>query len=506
MSECHDILVLHGIRDLSNERRTSVRHLFALQRYTQHHRFVYHYVEDPITDALRSIPFSVIILDCTFLGWRWARPRQLFRDIRARYDDWLRSHDALIMAFPQDDFDHSTYLDQWLADLGTRIVYCVYRQNIDKLYPRVIAKNIEIIPSLAAYIDEDELTEFAALRKPFRERSIDVGYRVRRLLPHFGRLGVLKSEFGRVFARHAGEHLRCDISDAEKDFIYGEEWLRFLGDARFTLGCESGSSVLDPEGEVRDRVAVFIAENPAASWEEIAAASIKPENELWVFPALSPRIFESAMAGNCPILIEGDYEGLITPNEHFIPVKRDFSDIGEAIERLADLDGAEQMAARFQDQILGDPRLRYKSWVETAIEPKLLANAKARSDRLSDWEFAFRVEQHRSAIIGAKAEENNRIRETMRVTVNEVNSQREWLLGILESERKQAAGTIEFLKNRPAWRLMASQLKARMPGLAEAIYPLRVHFYRLRVKLGIARTERPQSLPKEIPPSEKADS
>jgi hypothetical protein len=410
------------------------------------------------------------------------------------------------MAFPQDDFDHSTHLDQWLVDLRTRVVFCVYRQNIDKLYPRAIADKIEIVPSLAAYIDEDELAEFAALRRSFRERSIDVGYRVRRLPPQFGRLGVLKSEFGRIFARHAGEHLRCDISDAEKDFIYGEEWLRFLGDARFTLGCESGSSVLDPEGEVADRVAAFIEKSPAASWEEIADACIEPENELWVFPALSPRIFESAMAGNCPILIEGDYEGLITPNEHFIPVKRDFSDIQEAIERLADLDGAEHMAARFQDQILGDPRLRYKSWIETVVEPKLFANAKVRRDRLSDWEFAFRVEQHRSANIGAKAGEIKRIQENMRLTVNEVNSQREWLLGILESERKQAAATIEFLANRPAWRHVASQLNRRMPGLAGSVYSLRVHFYRFRVKLGIARTEPRQSSPKEVPPSEEADS
>jgi hypothetical protein len=410
------------------------------------------------------------------------------------------------MAFPQDDFDHSTYLDEWLADLGTRIVFCVYRQNIDKLYPRVIAKKIEIVPSLAAYIDEDELAEFAALRKPFGQRSIDVGYRVRRLLPHFGRLGVLKSEFGRVFARHAGEHLRCDLSDAEKDFIYGEEWLRFLGDARFTLGCESGSSVLDPEGEVRDRVAAFIEQNPDASWEDIAATCIKPEDELWMFPALSPRIFESAMAGNCPILIEGDYEGLIAPNEHFIPVKRDFSDIDDAIERLSDLDAAEHMAARFQNKILGDPRLRYKSWVETVIEPKLLADAKARSDRLSDWEFAFRVEQHRSAIIGAKAGEIKRVQEKMRVTVNEVNSQREWLLGILESERKQSAGTIEYLRDRPVWRIVASRLNAQMPRFAELIYPLRVAFYRFRVKLGIARTEPRQGLPNKTQPSQEADS
>jgi hypothetical protein len=357
------------------------------------------------------------------------------------------------------------------------------------------------------------------LRKPFRERSIDVGYRVRRLLPHFGRLGVLKSEFGRVFAQNAGGNLHCDISDAEKDFIYGEDWLRFLGDARFTLGCESGSSVIDLVGDVRDRVLAFVEKHPDADWEEIAAASVRSENELWIFPALSPRIFESAMAGNCPILIEGDYEGLITANEHFIPVKRDFSDIKDAVARLADVDGAERMAARFQEKILGDPSLRYKTWIETIVEPKLLANAKTRSDRLSDWEFAFRVEQHRSAIIGGKAEEIRLVREEMRVGINEVNSQREWVLGILESERKvreterrQAAETIEYLRNRPLWKIIASRVRALLIRLPEFIYFLRVIFYRFRVfvynirsKLGLTRIRIRLGLAKENPPSKGSD-
>ena len=55
LSERLNVLVLHGIRDLANERRTSVRHMFALQRYSPNHRFVYHYVEDP--HRSRCVPF-----------------------------------------------------------------------------------------------------------------------------------------------------------------------------------------------------------------------------------------------------------------------------------------------------------------------------------------------------------------------------------------------------------------------------------------------------------------
>ena len=51
------------------------------------------------------------------------------------------------MAFPQDDFDHSTYLDEWLADIGTNIVFCVYRANTNVLFPRLIAQKAEIVES-----------------------------------------------------------------------------------------------------------------------------------------------------------------------------------------------------------------------------------------------------------------------------------------------------------------------------------------------------------------------
>ena len=47
------------------------------------------------------------------------------------------------------------------------------------------------------------------------------------------------------------------------------------------------------------------------------------------------------------------------------------------------------MAARFEERIVGDPSLRYKTWVETVIEPRLLDKGVVRSERLSDWEFTF---------------------------------------------------------------------------------------------------------------------
>jgi hypothetical protein len=460
LNERLDILVLHAIPDLSRERRTSIRHLFALQRYSRNNRFVYHCLEDPITDALRSIPFAAVVFDCTFLCWRWVRPRAAFTELRRRYDEWLGNCGAVVAAFPQDDFDHANILDDWLSGLGTNVLFSVYRHHWDALYPRLIASGTQIVPSYPGYVDDDEVAEYRALRKPLRERTIDVGYRVKRLPANFGRFGVLKSDFGRAFARAASERARCDISDAPNDTIYGEQWPRFLGDSKFTLGSEAGSSVFDPVGEVQDRVQAFASENPTAGFEESWSACVRPEDEGWTFPAISPRIFETAMAGSCPILLQGGYDGLIAPEEHYIPVKRDFSDIQSAIDRLADIDGAEAMAARFEQAILENPALRYKNWVEKVIVPKLLELGGARSDSLSDWEFAFRLEQHRSAIAQAKAEHIAALEMEVRAVKNATGPERQRLHETAEPLR----GLIDRLRTapRPLWRHIASRLNARL--------------------------------------------
>jgi hypothetical protein len=458
LNERLDILVLHAIPDLSRERRTSIRHLFALQRYSRNHRFVYHCLEDPITDALRSIPFAAIVLDCTFLCWRWVRPREAFTELRRRYDEWLGNCGAVVAAFPQDDFDHANILDDWLSGLGTSVLFSVYRHHWDALYPRLIASGTKIVASYPGYVDDDEVGEYRALRKPFRERTIDVGYRVKRLPANFGRFGVLKSEFGRAFARAAAGRARCDISDAPKDTIYGDEWLRFLGNSRFTLASLAGSSVFDPIGAVQDRVQAFASKHPTADFEGSWRACVRPEDEGWTFPAVSPRIFETAMAGSCPILLEGDYEGLIGPEEHYIPVKRDFSDIDSAVDRLADLEAAEAMAARFERTILENPNLRYRHWVQTVIEPMLTERASTRHAPLGDGEFWLRVEQHRSAVVRAKIEAIEAANIRLEALLNEANAR----LSEANGERLGLACQMSAIAARPLLRLIGARVKAKL--------------------------------------------
>ena len=40
------------------------------------------------------------------------------------------------------------------------------------------------------------------------------------------------------------------------------------------------------------------------------------------------------MTGTCQVLTEGYYNGILIPNVHYIPLKKDFSNIDEVIRRI----------------------------------------------------------------------------------------------------------------------------------------------------------------------------
>jgi hypothetical protein len=46
------------------------------------------------------------------------------------------------------------------------------------------------------------------------------------------------------------------------------------------------------------------------------------------------------------VLVEGRYSGVLEPERHYIPLRRDFSNLDEALERLGDVEAVEAMAER----------------------------------------------------------------------------------------------------------------------------------------------------------------
>ena len=119
-----NILILHGLGEnfLTHARSTSIIHLLSFQRFRGEHNYWLQDLAVPVSRALREFPFDVVLIDGTFLCWRWVKPRYLLDQMREAYA-WLARHHAVKIAFPQDDYDHSKILDAWLCEMGVDFVY-----------------------------------------------------------------------------------------------------------------------------------------------------------------------------------------------------------------------------------------------------------------------------------------------------------------------------------------------------------------------------------------------
>jgi hypothetical protein len=354
------ILILHANEGIEATRRTSLNHAFCLLKYAPQHAYTLYNYRQPVTERLKNTKFDAIILDTTFLCWRWAKPRKLWLDRILEELAFVRDSDAVKIALPQDEYDHSKYLDEWLAAWKVDLIYSVCYDHRDAFYERA-TRHAEIVEGLTGYIDDADLALMARSVLPYRQRTIDVGYRARKLPAFFGRFGQMKSLIGDRFREKMnGRGLCLDISTKEADMLTGDAWLHFLGNSKFTLGCESGSSLLDPRGEIRSCVNATLMIHPSAPFETLEKSCFPGQDMVRVYSAISPRLFEAAIARSCQILVPGRYMGVLKAGEHYIPLAEDMSNIDVVFEEMQDEEANGARIEACYDALVGDPRFHYR--------------------------------------------------------------------------------------------------------------------------------------------------
>ena len=364
------ILILHDNWDLSQTRRTSFNHAFSLLKYAPWNEYELQTFRRPVSPAVRREQYDAILLDTTFLCWRWALPHEQYLERLLSEYAFVGDSDAIKIALPQDEYDQTARLDDWLASWRVDLIYSVCYDNRDVFYPNA-SQHAEIIEGLTGYIDDADIAMMRRLARPFADRDIDVGYRAKNLPAYFGRFSRLKAEIGeRFLAAAQGSSLRLNISlgDAPHQVLLGDEWLKFLGNCRFTLGCESGSSLLDPRGEIRTACSAYLRAHPGAGFDEIEAACFPGLDMKRVYSAISPRVFEAALAECCQVLVPGHYLGVLHANEHYIPLAANFSNISQVLDELRDWGRAKQRIKACQKAVLGSERLTYRSFVADLLE------------------------------------------------------------------------------------------------------------------------------------------
>jgi hypothetical protein len=359
-----NILILHRLGDSRTWRESVVEKELCLPKFAPQHNYVIHDFWMPLPNYIGDIAFDAIILTQTFLG---ARRDPKMRDRIERVYSPILKQKCFKIALPQDDYTCSAILDRWLIDWGVDILYPACVNHWDVLYPNFSSYG-ELRQGYTGYINPSSI-ELTRQRQSMATRQVDVAYRADRLSPVYGRMGLIKSEFGNRFAEAVSDcGLRIDISTSPKKTIFGTKWYDFIQSTRCMLGVNSGSSILDPEGLIHEKIIRYQHLNPKSNFDEIESACFPCLDGLYKFTSISPRNLECGLFGTLQILDPGDYGGFIVPYEDYIPLFADMSNISDVLPLIRDVKYLEKIADHCRDRILSFSELRYTTHVHDLIE------------------------------------------------------------------------------------------------------------------------------------------
>jgi len=359
------ILYLHA--EGEPMRPTTVQHLGFLDHSMTPHDVLRWNALHGVPRWVREYPFDVVLLHYSVLCMRWEAPFERWRSSL----DWIRDSDAVRLAMPQDDFVCAHTLDEWLESLDLDCVFSALgERHWPTLYPRTSART-RMERTHTGFVDDRAAGVVATLPRPHAERMLDIVYRARNLPFYLGHHGQLKHRIAEIVDPAARAHgLRTDISTRIGDTKYGDAWFDFLASGRCVIGTESGSSALDPYGDLRRSEAPWRAEHPDATFEEYSAVQ-QPGWDDHDFTVISPRVFEAAQTKTAQLLVEGEYDGILEADRHYMPLREDLSNLDEALERIADPAETEAFAERAWEDLILSGSYSYGAFaahVETVVE------------------------------------------------------------------------------------------------------------------------------------------
>jgi hypothetical protein len=290
----------------------------------------------------------------------------------------LRDIGEIRLAIPQDEFLRPELLCEFVNEFEIGHVFSAApASEWPKIYSTVDRDRVSFETVLTGYLDPGSTKRAERVAASVPERETDIGYRAWHAAPWLGRHGRLKHQVADAVRERAPRHgLTVDISTRTEDTLFADDWYRFLASCRYTIGVEGGSSLLDRDGTIKEATERYVAEHPAAGFEEIEAACFPGKDGSLRLFAVSPRHLEACVTRTCQVLVEGDYNGVLRPGEHYIELRRDLSNLEQVLEELVrDQDRERIVEAAYQD-VVASGRYTYESLVRT-VEASLPGRERA---------------------------------------------------------------------------------------------------------------------------------
>jgi hypothetical protein len=196
---------------------------------------------------------------------------------------------------------------------------------------------------------------------PLADRPIEIGYRADDTAAYIGH--TERREMADYFARQAATlGLRVDISLDPLQRFTEQAWAGFLDRCRGQLGTEAGGDFFELTDDTRRKVNEFTDRFPEATFAEIWARFFKDYRDPVPLRILSGRNVEAAGTRTVQILFEGAYDGYFQPDVHYIPLKKDFSNVDEVMRKFRDAGHCHRVTDNAYELAMGE--LRYDRLVD----------------------------------------------------------------------------------------------------------------------------------------------
>jgi hypothetical protein len=135
---------------------------------------------------------------------------------------------------------------------------------------------------------------------------------------------------------------------------------------------------VDYDGSVEARTRHYLVRHPDAPFEEVEREVLAPYEGNVVVSAVSPRVFEAAALGTAMVMFPGAYSGVVEPWTHYVPLEKDFSNMGEIAKRLRDDRFLAELTERAHADLVASGRFSLRRFVES-FDELVAARSTARS-------------------------------------------------------------------------------------------------------------------------------
>lgn len=347
------ILILYD--DVSMKISTIREHIESYAKHSEH-AIYYGVATHNATLSYNLNLFDVVVL-------HYSIRVSLTDHLSAAFPDAIAAFPGLKVLYIQDEYDTTEVARRWIERLGIDLVFtCVPEAHIEDVYPQSRFPHVKFKGVLTGSVPES----YAELEASFdtKSRPVLIGYRGRPLPYWYGDLGQEKMRIGvemKAICEKRG--LPVDIEWSNEARIYGDKWYQFVRSCRAMLGTESGSNVFDFDGTISKTIRDAILENPELTYDEAFGRFIAPHEGKIKQNQISPKIFEAIAFRTGLILFEGEYSKVVVPWEHYIPLKKDFSNIDEVLSKVQDDAFMEAMVERAYRDVIASGKYSYREFI-----------------------------------------------------------------------------------------------------------------------------------------------